>query len=294
MRPFNDSLNRDILMDDSHGPFKRPGYHRQNSVISRFDSLRRLYSENSYYDPYQQEQVQQQQQLQGKRKKMDDDGDDDPKEDTGDHKRQVNSGERQQQDNGRPTKRRKSFTSMVKTGVIQGVLFGSALALTAFDYLQVTTTPLKRSTTSLFCSTEALAGSPMDENNNNNSWFAGRSPPTPTTTTSKNMRGHGVDFFSYFQLSPNFEKRMQKTEHLIRNICLDQQYALTQHFAPPPSPSRATQEDRCWGLINKDDYDVNFTVIPLDADWCIRDSSNSLLFVDTPPAQAYAHLRSPP
>ncbi|SAM02164.1 hypothetical protein [Absidia glauca] len=260
MRPLNDSLNRDILMDGNQGAFKRPGYHRQNSVISRFDSLRRLYSENSYYDPYQQEQVQQQKQQQGKRKKMDDDdGDDDgSKEVTGDHRKLVNSGEQQHQDSGRPAKRRKSFTSMVKSGVIQGVLFGSALALTAFDYIQVTTTPLKRSTSSLFYSTETLAGSPMDENNNN-SWFAGRS--LPTTTTSKNMRGHGVDFISYFQLSPNFEKRMQKAEHLIRNICLDQQYALTQHFAPPPTPSRATQEDRCWGLINKDDYDVNFTVI---------------------------------
>jgi hypothetical protein len=265
MRAFNDSLNRDISMDARLDAFERPGYHRQNSVISRFDSLRRLYSENSYYDPYQQEQVQQQKQLQGKRKKMDDDGDgddDSSKEVTGDHRRLGNSGEQQHQDGGRPPKRRKSFTSMVKAGVIQGVLFGSALALTAFDYIQVTTTPLKRSTSALFYPTESLTGYPIDKSNNNgnnNSWFAGRS--LPTTTTTKNMRGHGVDFISYFQLSPNFEKRMEKAEHLIRNICLDQQYALTQHFAPPPSPSRATQEDRCWGLINKDDYDVNFTVI---------------------------------
>ncbi|KAI8342964.1 hypothetical protein BC941DRAFT_465139 [Chlamydoabsidia padenii] len=218
MRPCNDSLKRGILMDGNLGSNKRPGYHRQNSIISRFDSLRRLYSENSYYDPYQQEQVQQQ----GKRKMMDDDDEQD-------------NDEKQLHD--RPTKRRKSFTSMVKTGVIQGVLFGSALALTAFDYLQVT--PLKKSSSSSYSVAD------LDDNH----W--GRN--------NKNMRGHGVDFVSYFQLSPTFEKRMQKTEQLIRNICLDQQYALTRQFAPPP---RASQDDRCWGIINKDDYDVNFTTMP--------------------------------
>ncbi|ORZ23648.1 hypothetical protein BCR42DRAFT_405207 [Absidia repens] len=245
-RSHNDSLDGDH-MDGSLNTMKRPVYYRQNSVISRFESLRRQYSENNYYDPYQQEQVQQQ----GKRKTMaDDDNDDD------------NSSSQHQDPEGRPTKRRKSFTSMVKSGVIQSVLFGSALALTAFDYLQATTPSLKRSTS--LCSMEALAASShittssMDDTNNK--WSAGRSSNHfNTNKQKKSMRGHGVDFSSYFYRSPTFEKRMQKTEQLIRGICLDQQYAFNQHFAPSTT---GTRDDLCWGIVNKDDYDVSFTTMP--------------------------------
>lgn len=249
-RSHNDSLDGDH-MDGNRCTMKRPLYFRQNSVISRFESLRRQYSEHNYYDPYQQEQVQQQ----GKRKTMSDDGDD-----LGDLQPQSKSEDR-------PTKRRKSFTSMVKSGVIQGVLFGSALALTAFDYLQATAPSLKRSSASL-CSMEALAASRLsssvgdaNNNNTNNHWSAGRSSNHYNSKQKKTMRGHGVDFSSYFYRSPTFEKRIQKTEQLIRDICLDQQYAFNQHFAPS-STTGSPREDLCWGMVNKDDYNVNFMTVP--------------------------------
>ncbi|KAI8086222.1 uncharacterized protein BX664DRAFT_335209 [Halteromyces radiatus] len=206
---------------------KRPFFHRQKSVISRFESLRRQYSENDYYDPYQQEQVLQQS---GKRKSMSDDD--------------------QQQ---RPNKRRKSFASLVKHGVIQGVLFGSALALSAYDYLQSTTPALKR--TASLCSLEVLKTNiNLQGRRTMDDWLTGSFSGHDMDKKKKSMRGHGVDF-TYFHRSPTFEKRMQKTEQLIRSICLDQQYALNQQFTP-------TQEEGCWGIINKDDYDVHFTTMP--------------------------------
>ncbi|CAO3591489.1 unnamed protein product [Absidia cylindrospora] len=260
-RSRNDSLDGDHMEGNLFDTMKRPHYYRQNSVISRFESLRRQYSGNNYYDPYQQEQVQQQ----GKRKTMADDND---------------NSSQQQVPEGRPTKRRKSLTSMVKSGVIQSVLFGSALALTAFDYLQATTPSFKRSTS--LCSMEALAASShittssMDDTNNN--WSAGRSSNHYNSSNNKqkkSMRGHGVDFSSYFYRSPTIEKRMQKTEQLIRDICLDQQYAFNQHFAPSTT---STRDDLCWGIVNKDDYDVNFTVSKTYLHKCTQKCNTDSMF----------------
>ncbi|KAI9304866.1 hypothetical protein BJ944DRAFT_288282 [Cunninghamella echinulata] len=261
----------DYLTGDHHeqaNKIKRPSIRRQHSLVSRFESLRRQYSENDYYDPYQKEQAAQQQ---GKRKLMDDDED---------YQGSMNNEEYR-----RPTKRRKSITTMIKNGVIQGVLFGSAMALTAIDYLQTTTTPFIKRRPS-FLSIENLNTSSNSNNNDNGNnkqqqefWIKHQHDHQHNNKKQhskngfslfynkfimdqhqhqKNMRGHGVDF-TYFPRSPTFGKRMEKTEEMIRSICLDQQDALNQHFS---FTSLLKKDDHCWGIIDKDNYGVDFTSMP--------------------------------
>jgi hypothetical protein len=264
----------DYLTGDHHeqaNKMKRPSYRRQHSLVSRFESLRRQYSEEGYYDPYQKEQVQQQQ---GKRKLMENDDTEDK------------DGTNSYTEHRRPHKRRKSITTMIKNGVIQGVLFGSAIALTAIDYLQSTTSPfIKRPS---FLSIEHVSTTTTNAINNMNDssqkqqqhhefWVNHQHDHRKQQYVSKNgftafyqkfvmdhqnhnknMRGHGVDF-TYFHRSPTFGKRMEKTEELIRSICLDHQDALNQHYS---FSTLLKKDDHCWGVINKENYGVDFTSMP--------------------------------
>ncbi|CAO3642900.1 unnamed protein product [Cunninghamella blakesleeana] len=238
---------------------KRPSFQRQHSLVSRFESLRRQYSED-YYDPYQKEQVQQQVMTS---QKVDED-----------------------EENKRPTKRRKSITTIIKNGVIQGVLFGSVMALSAIDYLHSTTSPfIKRpfvsieNISSTATATAANINDSPSKNKNDDFIQHGHYHHEKQITKNgftafykklitdycnyhdkngnKNMRGHGVDF-TYFHRSPTFGKRIEKTEEMIRSICLDQQNALHQHFS---FSTLLKKDDYCWGIIDKDNYGVDFTTM---------------------------------
>ncbi|ORX47465.1 hypothetical protein DM01DRAFT_1385861 [Hesseltinella vesiculosa] len=194
-RTYEETMEDDVTIS-------RPFYSRQQSVSSRYDLLRRQYSGNDYYDPYQREQHEQEQPHSKRKKWLD--------------LQHLPSCHHDQQ--VRSAKRRKSWTSMIKYGLLQGALFGSAMAMTAVDYVH-------------------KAKEQLDDR-------------------SKKLRGHGVDFTSYFQPQPRsawFDQRAKKTEALIRSICLDQQAYAYHHHQP--------YQDHYWGVV-KDDYNVDFTPLP--------------------------------
>ncbi|KAG0170287.1 hypothetical protein DFQ28_005107 [Apophysomyces sp. BC1034] len=192
-----------------HRPIRRA--RGQQTIVSRFQLLRRQFSGPTYYDPYQREQVQQEK----------------PEEE-----------EEEEEDQPRPQKRQRSVASAIVHSVVQGFLYGSAVALTAYDFLWA----------------EKLRMKSIKDRGDHAARMRRTGPPPK-------MRGRGVDF-SYFQRSPALDFRMQQAEQTIRRICLQSQQATTNHrkfelpldlYRPPAPPA----EDP-WGLIDKNDYNVRF------------------------------------
>ncbi|KAF7722382.1 hypothetical protein EC973_003192 [Apophysomyces ossiformis] len=186
-----------------HRPIRRA--RGQHGIVSRFHLLRRQLSGQTYYDPYQREQVQQE--------------------------------KSEEEEEERPQKRHRSVASAIVNSVVQGFLYGSAVALTAYEFLWA----------------EKLRMKSIEDRGDHAARMR-------RTGSSPKMRGRGVDF-SYFQRSPALDFRMQQAEQTIRRICLQSQQANFHRkfelpldlYRPPAPPS----EDP-WGLIDKHDYNVRF------------------------------------